>query len=227
MLFSCETKDILSVAINKIVNSLPETSHEPIKKAIQEFVHEYLNSKDSQNNYRGAIVLDSVLLSNLDLGIDIFLNEIATIIDALDQLKISDKTKLVISEIFAYASGHQTFQKACKPPVLEELLILLQSDDTEINARVVSATCKLAAGNKELAQMILQNDGRKQIKVIINALNRKDSSSTAKQWSIEALTFLSLSGKIKEALVNDKFAIQTLMNIAKQDKTLRYKSRCF
>jgi hypothetical protein len=134
--------------------------------------------------------------------------------------KLYGQIQVLIAELLALGSGHKSFQKIEDPAILDELLVLLKSDDPEVQVRVAAATSKLASGNENIKKFLMKDQGASQLEKIMNLLHSEDESEERAidvyEWAVEALSFLTLQSTVKETLVNDAKTLVALFSLAKR-----------
>ncbi len=172
--------------------------------------------------------------------------------DCLETVSSKDaqygQLQLLIAELLAIASAHKSFQKVNDPTALEELLVLLRSEDPEVQVRLAAAMSKLASGNETIKKLLLKGEkniqfdsirdtffsyrlldkGASQLDKIMHLLRSDGNNNSANftiggkldvyQWAIEALSFLSLQSEVKETIVNEPKALQALIAMGKSNE---------
>ena len=168
------------------------------------------------------------MLADIQVGTDIFIRELQGIIDAFEVFAdpsfnpdISDSKRnsrsqmqLLVSEVLAYASANQNFQKLCEPQLLEDLMGMLKSDDEEVSARIFVATSKLILANEKIRSKFF-SEPKKMVSSMTTLLASSHVTKETTQWIIEAFSFLSLDPEIKELICFDNKITSYLFNLCK------------
>lgn len=219
---------MLSVFLSKLL-SVPSSKdsdlNAELKTKIDVAFKKLMASTKEEENIDCLRLLSSALLADSGIGVSIFLSEIQPIVEMMDVLILTEAKndiQLLASEILALATSHKDFQKICEPGLLDEFLVMLKSDNPQIQARVLAATSKLATSNEKVKETILKDDGEEELQKIISLLN-SNLTPEINQWVVEALTFLSYHPPAKELIVQNSKVVDLLFKlVTTSDRNLWY-----
>ncbi|PRP80622.1 hypothetical protein PROFUN_11565 [Planoprotostelium fungivorum] len=240
-----ECRQMISVLLSRMMGVINEDIGTRLKISYGDIVANLLRDRqDVKKNVKGLAALTSIMLADADVGTEILLKEIQHVVECIDHLAqradVSSDTeketqveeaRSLASEVLAHASGNKKFQKVCEPRVMEELLSFLLSEKLETRAKVVAITSRLASGNSKMYDVIVAKDkGLKSLNEILRLLRTVSPLSSddptrliVEQWTIEALSFLSLHGLVKEQLVSSSELLDKVIDLGKKgDKSLWY-----
>ena len=189
------------------------------------FVMSHLGKSDPESRLAGLTALSAILGGNLQIGNEIFADE-SVLRTALETAKIDDiSCQAVAAEVITLAASDKSRCDgiiASSLPILKELY---HSTDDRIKVRAMVGLCKLGAssgGNAGSGAPFAPGATLKLEKACRRFLVSKKKNSLMK-WGAEGIAFLSLDAEVKEALRDDKPALEALMKLVDSpDKSLLY-----
>ena len=174
---------------------------------------------------QGLIALSTVIMASRESG-----QLIATKNDNISKVLVlacrdDDTAKLLAAEALALSATDKSVCTSVANNGLDILQMLYQSTNSSIRVRGLVALCKVTMkGGGNVKDKILADDGAKKLydtcrKFLMSA--KKEFA--LKKWACEGLAYLTLDADVKEILVEDTEALNTLLDLAKtEDATVTY-----
>ncbi|XP_034935323.1 protein unc-45 homolog B [Chelonus insularis] len=220
------TRTVTSVCLAKIYeNMYYDAAKEKYCAAIDEYVKEMLLAPDTESKVRVTVAITTLLLGPLDVG-----NSIVARDGILQMILVMASTddllqqKVACECIIAAASKKDKATTIINQGV-KILKKLYQSKDDSIRVRALVGLCKLgSSGGTDVTIRPFADGATKKLaeacrRFLINPKKDKDM----RKWAVEGLSYLTFDAEVKEKLIEDKEAIQAMIEVAKTgDKSVVY-----
>ncbi|XP_001600626.2 protein unc-45 homolog B [Nasonia vitripennis] len=220
------TRTVTSVCLARIYeNMYYDAAKERYAAAIDEYIKDKLISPDIESKVRVIVAITTLLLGPLDVG-----NSVVAKDGILQMILVMAGTDDVLQQkvacecIIAAASKKDKANSIINQGV-NILKKLYQSKDDSIRVRALVGLCKLSSSGGTDASIRPFADGAS-LKLaeacrrfLINPKKDKDM----RKWAVEGLSYLTFDAEVKEKLIEDKEAIQAMIELAKTgDKSVVY-----
>lgn len=226
MNISPSSRTIAAVCLQKIYeNMYYDQAREKFLGQVDEFVKEKLLTPDIESKVRVTVAITSLLLGPLDVGNAVISKE--GIVEMILVMANSDEKlqQLVACECLIAAASKKDKAKAIINQGVDILKKLYKSSDDSIRVRALVGLCKLGSSGGSDASIRPFADGSTSKlaeacrRFLINPAKDKDM----RRWAAEGLSYLTLDADVKEKLVDDRAAIQALVELAKtEDQSVIY-----
>lgn len=213
----------VSVALSLIFEYIQYREKEKDKfvEQVESIVNSLIDSKNFTVNLQGLVALSTVILSSRETG-----QTLATKNDNISKVMVlacreESVAKRLAGEVLALAATDKTVCNSIAELGLEILKKLYQSSDHSIRVRGLVALCKVCMkGSGSVRDQILVDDGAEKLyQACRKFLMSTSKEFELKKWACEGLAYLTLDADVKELLVDDTVALNTLLDLAKSDDT--------
>ncbi|CRL02026.1 CLUMA_CG015103, isoform A [Clunio marinus] len=220
------SRTIASVCLARIYeNMYYDEARQKFFAHVEEFVKDKLLNPDFESKVRVAVAITSLLLGPLDIGNQIFAREgimqmilaMATDDDLLQQK--------VACECLIAAASKKDKAKALVTMGVDILKKLYHSSDEGIRVRALVGLCKLGSsgGLDASIRPFAEGSTKKLAEACRRFLIKPGKDKDIRKFAAEGLSYLTLDADVKEKLVEDKLAIQALIELAKSgDQSVLY-----
>lgn len=218
MPITSSSRTIASVCLARIYENMyyDEARHRFMDQ-IDEFVKDKLLTPDFESKVRVVVAITALLLGPLDVGNTVFAKEgimqmilaMATEDDILQQK--------VACECLVAAASKKDKAKALVSMGVDILKKLYHSKDDGVRVRALVGLCKLGSSGGLDASIRPFSEGstKKLAEACRRFLIKPGKDRSIRKFAAEGLSYLTLDADVKEKLVEDKAAIQALVELAK------------
>lgn len=165
----------------------------------------------------GLSALAVVLQASTEVASQIFSEEVV-MEKAIEMANSKDtRCQAVAAEVFSLAASNKTRCEGILQKALPSLKHLYSSSSDEVKVRALVGLCRIGSvgGSNVNARTFTDGATLKLERMCRKFLVGTKKDRHLQKWSVEGLAFLSLDAEVKEALVGDKTALQTLYRCAK------------
>lgn len=215
---SPSSRTIAAVCLSKIYeNMYYDQARERFTTQVDDFVKDKLLNPDIESKVRVTVAITSLLLGPLDVGNAIISRE--GIIEMILVMAGTDDIlqQKVACECLIAAASKKDKAKAIINQGVSILKNLYKSKDDGIKVRALVGLCKLSSSGGVDASIRPFADGstKKLAEACRRFLVNPSKDHDMRRWAAEGLSYLTLDADVKEKLVEDKPAIQALVELAK------------
>nr|KAF7427020.1 hypothetical protein H0235_006714 [Vespula pensylvanica] len=220
------TRTIMSVCLAKIYeNMYYDAAKERFRSAIDEYIKDKLLTPDIESKVRVVVAITTLLLGPLDVGNSVVAKEgIMEMILVMAGTEDPLQQKVACECIIAAASKKDKATAIISQGV-NILKKLYQSKDDSIRVRALVGLCKLgSSGGTDATIKPFADGATKKLaeacrRFLINPKKQKDM----RKWAVEGLSYLTFDAEVKEKLIEDRDAIQAMIELAKTgDQSVLY-----
>lgn len=198
-------------------NMYYDQARENFNNQIDDFIKEKLLTPDLESKVRVTVAITSLLRGPLDVGNYVISKEgIMEMILVMAQTEDTLQQKVACECLIAAASKKDKARAIINKGV-DILKSLYSSKNDAIRVRALVGLCKIGSFGGDDASIRPFADGStKKLaeackRFLVNPAKDKDM----RKWAAEGLSYLTLDADVKEKLVDDKPAIQALIELAK------------
>ncbi|XP_043501307.1 protein unc-45 homolog B [Polistes fuscatus] len=220
------TRTITSVCLARIYeNMYYDAAKERFRNAIDEYIKAKLLTPDIESKVRVVVAITTLLLGPLDVGNSVVAKEgIMEMILVMAGTEDPLQQKVACECIIAAASKKDKATAIISQGV-NILKKLYQSKDDSIRVRALVGLCKLgSSGGTDATIKPFADGATKKLaeacrRFLINPKKQKDM----RKWAVEGLSYLTFDAEVKEKLIEDRDAIQAMIELAKTgDQSVLY-----
>ncbi|XP_055540782.1 protein unc-45 homolog B [Wyeomyia smithii] len=212
------SRTIAAVCLARIYeNMYYDAAREKFTEQIADFVKDKLLTPDHESKVRVTVALTSLLMGPLDVGNTMISREgIMQMILIMAQSEDLLEQKVACECIIAAASKKDK-AKSLVQSGAEILKKLYTSKNEEIRVRALVGLCKLGSSGGLDASIRPFADGstKKLAEACRRFLVKPGKDKDIRKFAAEGLAYLTLDADVKEKLVEDRAAIQGLIELAK------------
>ncbi|XP_058821902.1 protein unc-45 homolog B [Topomyia yanbarensis] len=212
------SRTIASVCLARIYeNMYYDAAREVFTEQISDFVKDKLLTPDHESKVRVTVAITSLLLGPLDVGNTMVSREgIMQMILVMAQSDNLLEQKVACECIIAAASKKDK-AKGLVQSGAEILKKLYSSKNEEIRVRALVGLCKLGSSGGLDASIRPFADGstKKLAEACRKFLVKPGKDKDIRKFAVEGLAYLTLDADVKEKMVEDRAAIQGLIELAK------------
>ncbi|ETN60615.1 translocase of outer membrane 34 [Anopheles darlingi] len=212
------SRTIAAVCLARIYeNMYYDQARERFTEQIADFVKDKLLTPDHESKVRVTVAITSLLLGPLDVGNTIVSREgVMQMILVMAQSDNLLEQKVACECIIAAASKKDK-AKGLVQTGAEILKKLYASKNEEIRVRALVGLCKLGSSGGLDASIRPFADGstKKLAEACRRFLVKPGKDKDIRKFAAEGLAYLTLDAEVKEKLVEDRAAIQGLIELAK------------
>ncbi|XP_059052848.1 protein unc-45 homolog B [Achroia grisella] len=198
-------------------NMYYDQARERFNNQVDEFVKDKLMSPDLESKVRVTVAITSLLRGPLDVGNYVISKEgILEMILVMAQTEDLLQQKVACECIIAAASKKDKARTIINKGVdILKKLYVCKIDAVRVRALV--GLCKVGSFGGDDASIRPFADGstKKLAEACRKFLINPTKDNDVRKWAAEGLSYLTLDADVKEALVEDKAAIQALIELAK------------
>ncbi|KAF2897166.1 hypothetical protein ILUMI_09010 [Ignelater luminosus] len=220
------TQTIAAVCLARIYeNMYYDKAKETFMEKIQDFLSSKLLAPDIESKIRVTVAITALLRGPLEVGNAIIAKE--GIIEMILVMANSDDIlqQKVACECIIAAASKQDKAKAIITQGVHILKKLYKSPEPGIRVRSLVGLCKLASsgGNDASIKPFQEGSTLKLAEACRRFLLNPGKDKDLRKWSAEGLSYLTLDAEVKEKLVEDRAALQALIELAKTgDQSVLY-----
>lgn len=212
------SRTIAAVCLARVYeNMYYDEARQKFAAQIDEFINEKLLNPEFESKVRVVVALTSLLMGPLDVGNSIFAR------DGIMQMILamaSDEEILhqrVACECLIAAASKKDKAKALTTSGVDILKKLYQSKDEGVKVRALVGLCKLGSsgGLDASIRPFAEGSTTKLAEACRRFLIKPGKDKNIRKYAAEGLAFLTLDADVKEKLIEDKLAIQALIELAK------------
>ena len=226
MPITASSRTIASVCLARIYeNMYYDAMRENFIAQIVDYVKDKLMNPDFESKVRVTVAITSLLLGPLDVGNIIFARDgIMQMIlaMAMDEEILHQK---VACECLIAAASKKDKAKALVSMGVDVLKKLYHSKDEGIRVRALVGLCKLGSSGGLDASIRPFSEGstKKLAEACRRFLIKPGKDKDIRKFAAEGLSYLTLDADVKEKLLEDKLAVQALVELAKSgDQSVIY-----
>ncbi|KAM3963852.1 unc-45 myosin chaperone [Aphomia sociella] len=198
-------------------NMYYDIARERFNVQVDEFVKDKLMTPDLESKVRVTVAITSLLRGPLDVGNYVISKEgILEMILVMAQTEDILQQKVACECIIAAASKKDKARTIINKGV-DILKKLYQCKNDAVRVRALVGLCKIGSFGGDDASIRPFADGstKKLAEACRKFLVNPTKNNDVRKWAAEGLSYLTLDADVKEALVEDKAAIQALIELAK------------
>lgn len=218
MFISKSSRTIAAVCLSKIYeNMYYDQAKERFTNQVDEYVKEKLLTPDIESKVRITVAITSLLLGPLDVG-----NMIISKEGIMEMILVMANTEEVLQqkvacECLIAAASKKDKAKAIINQGVHILKRLYKSKDDSIRVRALVGLCKLGSsgGSDASIQPFAEGSTVKLAEACRRFLINPSKDHDMRRWAVEGLSYLTLDADVKEKLVEDRPAIQAMIELAK------------
>ncbi|KAG5680549.1 hypothetical protein PVAND_010050 [Polypedilum vanderplanki] len=212
------SRTIASVCLARVYeNMYYDAARHNFAAQIDDFINDKLLNPDFESKVRVVVAITSLLLGPLDVGNTIFAR------DGIMQMILAMATdedllqQRVACECLIAAASKKDKAKALVTSGVDVLKKLYHSKDEGIRVRALVGLCKLGSsgGLDASIRPFAEGSTTKLAEACRRFLIKPGKDKDIRKFAAEGLSFLTLDADVKEKLVEDKLAIQALIELAK------------
>ena len=189
---------------------------EKVQSECHTFILKHLRSVEVESIVAGLSALSVVLQSMLDVGNDIFSDDI--VLDKAVEMATSDQTHCqeIAAEVLSLAASSKSRCDGILQKGLPTLKQLYSSSSDSVRVRALVGLCRLGSvgGGNVNARTFAEGSTVKLGKMCRKFLISSKKGRRLRKWAVEGLAFLSLDAEVKEALIADSAALEVLYGCA-------------
>ncbi|EFA05696.1 protein unc-45 homolog B [Tribolium castaneum] len=212
------TRTIAAVCLSRIYeNMYYDAAREKFMTKIQDFIKDKLLTPDIESKVRVAVAITALLRGPLDVGNAIIgkegIMEMILVMANTDDL-LQQK---VACECIVAAASKADKAKAIIAQGVNILKTLYKSKDDAIRVRALVGLCKLGSsgGTDAAKKPFAEGSNLKLAEACRRFLVHPGNDADIRKWAAEGLSYLTLDAEVKEKLVEDRPALQSLIELAK------------
>lgn len=207
-------------------NMYYDAARERFMVKIDEYAKDKLLCPDLESKVRVTVALTSLLTGPLDVGNSILSREgILQMVLVMAQMEDDELQQKVAAECLVAAASKKDKAKAIMNQGVDILKKLYQSKNDGIKIRALVGLCKLGSSGGHDASIRPFSDGSttKMAGACRRFLVKPGKDRDIRKWAAEGLSYLTLDAEVKEMLIEDRAAIQALIELTKTgDQSVLY-----
>ncbi|KAK7872199.1 hypothetical protein R5R35_001759 [Gryllus longicercus] len=212
------TRTIVSVCLARIYeNMYYDQAKERYLNNVSEFVKDKLLTPDIESKVRVVVAMTTLLLGPLDIGNTVLAKE--GIMEMILVMAGTDDVlqQKVACECIIAAASKKDKVKAIISQGVNILKKLYQSKDDGIRVRALVGLCKLGSsgGTDASIRPFAEGSTAKLAEACRRFLINPSKDQDMRRWAVEGLSYLTLDADVKEKLIEDRKAIQSMMELAR------------
>jgi len=213
------TRSIVAVCMGQVFDHMYyDQARERFTSKIEEFMSERLLTPEIESKIRVVVAITTLLLGPLEVGSSIISKE-----GILEMILVMANTgeflqqRVACEALIAAASKKEKAVSILNQGV-NILKKLYQIGSDNIKVRALVGLCKLGSSGGSDATWRPFSDGSVMKlaeacrRFLINPAKDKDM----RKWAVEGLSYLTLDAEVKEKLIEDRVALQALIDVAQQ-----------
>ncbi|XP_023025156.2 unc-45 myosin chaperone [Leptinotarsa decemlineata] len=212
------TRTIAAVCLSRIYDNMYyDKLRETFMEKINNFLKDKLLTPDIESKVRVTVALTALLRGPLDVGNSILGREgimemILVMANTEDELQ-----QKVACECLIAAASKADKAKAIISQGVDILKKLYKSKNENVRIRALVGLCKLGSsgGSDASLKPFAEGSTLKLAEACRRYLLHPGKDSDVRKWAAEGLSYLTLDAEVKEKLIEDKPALQALVELAK------------
>lgn len=212
------TRTVVAVCLARIYeNMYYDSAREKFIGKVDTFIKEKLLTPDIESKVRAAVAITSLLRGPIDVGNTIIAKEgvmemILVMANTDDELQQKVSCECIIA-----AASKLDKAKAIISQGLTILKNLYKSSSDAVRVRALVGLCKLGSsgGTDSTLKPFQEGSNLKLAEACRKFLLHPGKNQDLKKWAAEGLSYLTLDAEVKEKLIEDKPALQALIELAK------------
>ncbi|KAG6461445.1 hypothetical protein O3G_MSEX012640 [Manduca sexta] len=218
MNITLSSSTIAAACLAKIYeNMYYDEARERFNNQVDEFVKDKLMSPDLESKVRVTVAITSLLRGPLDVGNYVISKEgIMEMILVMAQTEDLLQQKVACECLIAAASKKDK-ARAIITKGVDILKKLYTCKDDAVRVRALVGLCKVGSfgGDDASIRPFAEGSTKKLAEACRKFLVNPTKDNDVRKWAAEGLSYLTLDADVKEKLVEDKAAIQALIELAK------------
>lgn len=212
------TRTITAVCLARIYeNMYYDKARERYLEAVDDFIKGKLITPEIESKVRVVVALTCLLLGPLDIGNTIVAREgmlEMILVMANTEEKLQQK---VACECIIAAASKKDKVKSIITQGVDILKRLYQSKDDAIRVRALVGLCKLGSmgGTDASIRPFADGSTTKLAEACRRFLINPSKDQDMRRWAVEGLSYLTLDADVKEKLIEDKKALNSMIELAK------------
>ncbi|GBM84315.1 Protein unc-45 B [Araneus ventricosus] len=208
----------VSVALERIYYCMDcDKSREKFRNKMMEFINDKLSGADIENKVRATSAITALLQGPVEAG-NACLAQKGVVEMMLAMASSEDELQQRVSaEAIIAAASKKDKCTAIVSMGTDILKKLYQSKNDNIKVRALVGLCKLGSsgGFDASIKMFSEGSSLKLAKACRKFLVNPKKDKDLRKWAVEGLSYLTLDGDVKEELIEDKEAVQALIELTK------------
>ncbi|KAG8191985.1 hypothetical protein JTE90_002255 [Oedothorax gibbosus] len=212
------TLDHVAVALERIYYGMDcDKNREEYRNKVMDFINDKLRGPDIENKVRATTTITALLKGPLDVG-NFCLGQKGIVEMMLAMASSDDELQQRVSaEAIIAAASKKDKCTSIISMGTDILKKLYQSKNDNIKVRALVGLCKVGSSGGFDASIKMFSEGSSLKlahacrKFLINPKKDKD----LRKWAVEGLSYLTLDADVKEELIEDKKAIEALIELTK------------
>ncbi|CAG0894401.1 unnamed protein product [Darwinula stevensoni] len=212
------TKTLAAVCLGKVYDNMwHDLAKQDFINKVEDFVKDKLLGMEIEDKVRVASSLTTLLRGPLDVGNSIiakegFLEMLLVMANSGDTIQ-----QKVSAEALIAAASKKDKAKSIVSQGTNILKSLYQSKDDHIKVRALVGLCKLGAsgGTDASYRPFAEGSTLKLAEACRRFLIHPAKDRDMRKWAVEGLSYLTLDAEVKEKLIEDKPAINAMIELAK------------
>ncbi|XP_056639013.1 protein unc-45 homolog B [Diorhabda sublineata] len=218
MNITSSTRTVAAVCLGRIYeNMYYDALKEKFREKIENFIKDKLLTPDIESKVRVTVALTALLRGPLDVGNALIGKEgimemILVMANTEDELQ-----QKVACECIIAAASKADKAKAIISQGINILKQLYKSKNDHIRIRALVGLCKLGSsgGTDASLKPFAEGSSLKLAEACRRFLLHPGKDNDIRKWAAEGLSYLTLDAEVKEKLIEDKPALQALVELAK------------
>lgn len=198
-------------------NMYYDLAREKFNNQVDEFVKDKLLTPDLESKVRVTVAITSLLRGPLDVG-----NAIISKEGIMEMILVMAQTEDVLQEKVACecliaAASKKDKARAIIDKGVDILKKLYQGKNDAVRVRALVGLCKIGSfgGDDASVRPFAEGSTKKLAEACKRFLVNPAKDKDMRKWAAEGLSYLTLDADVKEKLVEDRPAIQALIELAK------------
>ena len=220
----------VSIALSNIYSSISQITKqkEEFNKQADSTISKYFEEPKEAENVKGLSSLITILEGSGETAEQIVSKD--TVLNKVLNMAQSDnvETRIMAGETLAYAASIKKVCVTLRADAMGILKSLYRAENDRLKVRGLVCMCKVGmTGGGNINEQHLSEDGIMQLyETCIKFLISADKEFEFKKLAIEALAFLTMNADIKEEIVANKEALNTLLDAAKSGDSIAVYGVC-
>ncbi|GJQ79844.1 putative myosin-binding striated muscle assembly central [Trypoxylus dichotomus] len=220
------TRTVVAVCLSRVYeNMYYDAAREKFISRVEAFIKDKLLTPDIESKVRATVAITSLLRGPIDVGNTIIAKEgimemILVMANTDDELQ-----QKVACECIVAAASKMDKAKAIISQGLGILKNLYKSSSDAVRVRALVGLCKLGSsgGTDAALKPFQEGSNLKLAEACRKFLLHPGKKQDLRKWAAEGLSYLTLDAEVKEKLIDDKPALQALIELAKTgDQSVLY-----
>ncbi|KAK9874417.1 hypothetical protein WA026_002764 [Henosepilachna vigintioctopunctata] len=212
------TSTIAAVCLSRIYeNMYYDKAKDNFMAKIEAYIKEKLLSPDLESKVRVVVTITSLLRGPLDVG-----NAVVGKEGVMEMILVMANTEDILQqkvacECIIAAASKADKAKAIIGQGIHILKKLYMSKDDGIKVRALVGLCKLgsSAGSDASMKPFAEGSNLKLAEACRRFMLHPGKDMSIRKWAAEGLSYLTLDAEVKEKLIEDRAALQAMIELAK------------